>query len=87
MVVKQTSPKPVWMKAVVVHADAHSMVVREEDNERMLHTFTYSEKVAEHMAKILDGGENFQMGDKVEILHLPDKLEAIRIKGSPSKPH
>lgn len=87
IVVKQKPAKALWMKVTVIHSDSHSIMVTERDNERMVHTFTYSEKVAEEMQKYIDDGSNFQNGDQVEILHMPDKLEAIKIKGSPSKPH
>jgi hypothetical protein len=86
IVVKEKPPKPVWMKAVVIRADARTIMVREEENSLMIHTFTYSQKAREKMEKILDGGPGFQSGDKVKILHLPDTNEALDFKGKPSKP-
>ena len=86
IVVKQKPSKAVWMKVTVIHSDWHSIMVSERDNERMVHTFTYSEKVADEMQKYIDGGSNFQNGDQVEILHMPDKMVAIKIKGQPTPP-
>lgn len=86
IVVKQKPAKAVWMKVTVIHSDSHSIMVSERDNERMVHTFTYSEKVADEIQKYIDGGSNFQNGDQVEILHMPDKMVAIKIKGQPTPP-
>ena len=86
IVVNQKPPKPVWMKAVVIRADARTIMVREEENSLMIHTFTYSQKAREKMEKILNTGTGFQSGDKVKILHLPDTNEALDFKGKPSKP-
>jgi len=86
IVVKQKAPKAVWMKAVVIRADARTIMVREEENSLMIHTFTYSQKAREKMEKILNTGTGFQSGDKLKILHLPDTNEALDFKGKPSKP-
>jgi len=86
IVVSQKPPKPVWMKAVVIRADARTIMVREEENSLMIHTFTYSQKAREKMEKILDNGQGYQSGDKVKILHLPDTNEALDFKGKASKP-
>jgi len=83
MVVKQTTPKAVWLKAEVVHADRQSMVVREQGNELALHTFTYSPNVHNKMEQIADAG-GYQNGDKVKILYVQGQTVALRIKGKPS---
>jgi hypothetical protein len=83
MTVKQTAPKNVWLKAEVVHADRHSMVVREQGNALALHTFTYSANVQNAMERIADAG-GYQYGDKVKILYKQGETVALRIKGKPS---
>ena len=83
MTVKQTAPKNVWLKAEVVHADRHSMVVREQGNELALHTFTYSANLQDAMGQIADAG-GYQYGDKVKILYKQGDTVALRIKGKPS---
>ena len=81
--VKQTAPKHVWLKAEVVHADRHSMVVREQGNELALHTFTYAENLQGPMRQISKAG-GYQNGDKVKILYKQGQTVALRIKGRPS---
>jgi len=85
IVVKERPSKAVWMKAEVVHADKHSIIVRERDNSMMIHTFTYSEKAQNKMDQILDAG-GYQSGDSVKIRWMPGGAEALDIKGRPSKP-
>ena len=85
IVVKERPAKPVWMKAEVVHADKHSIIVRERDNAMMIHTFTYSEKAQGKMDQILENG-GYQSGDNVSIRWMPGSSEAMDIKGRPSKP-
>jgi hypothetical protein len=86
IVVNQKPEKAVWMKAVVIRADARTIMVSEEENSLMILTFAYSEKAREKMEKILNNGPGFQSGDKVRILHLPNSNEALDFKGKPSKP-
>jgi hypothetical protein len=81
--VRQTAPKHVWLKAEVVHADRHSMVVREQGNELALHTFTYSANLQDAMEQIADEG-GYQNGDKVKIFYKQGETVALRIKGKPS---
>jgi hypothetical protein len=85
MVVKQPSPKGVWMKAEVIHADRNSIMVREQATERAIHTFTYDDKIRDKMQSIMDNG-GYQNGDKVKILYLPGQTVAMKIHGKPSKP-
>jgi hypothetical protein len=83
VVVKQTTPKSIWLKAKVVHADANTMVVREQGNELALHTFTYAENLQGPMRQISEAG-GYQNGDKVKILYKQGQTVALRIKGRPS---
>lgn len=85
IVVKQTTPKPVWLKATVIHADSNSIVVSEQGNERMIHTFTYTPEVHDKMQAIIDQG-GYQFGDKVKIRYMPGQTVALRIHGKPSPP-
>lgn len=81
----KTSTSGKWMKAEILHADQNSMVVSEQGNERMIHTFTYNDTVKTKMAKIIDKG-GYQYGDKVTIYYNPSTMQAIKFKGKPSKP-
>ncbi|HEX4001963.1 MAG TPA: hypothetical protein VHX36_04900 [Candidatus Acidoferrales bacterium] len=83
VVVRQTAAKKIWLKATVVHADGHSMVVREQGNQLALHTFTYSDNLQDAMRTISQAG-GYQFGDKVKILYKQGQTVALRIKGKPS---
>lgn len=73
-----------WLKAEVIRADANSIIVREQDNGMMIHTFTYAPGVQAQMQKLLDQG-GYQYGDKVKILYQPGQTVALRLRGKPSK--
>jgi hypothetical protein len=85
VVVKQKPAKAVWLKAEVVHADRHSLIVRELDNGMAIHTFTFSVRAKDKMEEVQDAG-GYQTGDRVKVLWIPGSGEALRIKGRPSKP-
>jgi hypothetical protein len=85
VVVKQKPAKAVWLKAEVVHADRHTLIVRELDNGMAIHTFTFSENAKNKMEEVQDEG-GYQTGDHVKVLWIPGSGEALRIKGRPSKP-
>ncbi len=85
-VVPQSTPKGTnWMKAEVIHADSQSIIVREQQNGMMIHTYNFSPLLKDQMQAILDKG-GFQYGDKVSILAMPGQTVALRIYGKPSKP-
>jgi hypothetical protein len=81
---KTKTPSGTWMKAEVLHADVNSITVSEQGNERMIHTFTYSDNVKTKMGKIVDKG-NYQYGDKIKIQYTPGQTVALKIHGKPSK--
>jgi hypothetical protein len=80
-------PKPQgnWLKAEVVHADSNTIIVREQANGMMIHTFNFAPELKDKMQAILDHG-GFQYGDKVSILFQPGQTVALKIHGKPSKP-
>ena len=82
---KQTKTKGEWLKAEVIHADATSIVVREQADERMIHTFTIPAEMKDKMQAIVDRG-GYQYGDRVKILHQHGQTVALKISGRPSKP-
>jgi hypothetical protein len=83
--VKEVSPKPIWLKAEVIHADANSIIVREQADERMVHTFSYSPEIKDAMQKLFDAG-GYQYGDKVRILYRQGQTVALKVRGKSSKP-
>jgi hypothetical protein len=80
-------PKPQgnWLKAEVIHADSNSILVREQANGMMIHSFTFAPPLKDKMTTIANKG-GYQYGDKVKILVKPGQTEALAIKGKPSKP-
>ena len=74
-----------WLKAEVIYAGANSIVVREQANELMIHSFSFAPELKDKMQAVLDKG-GFQYGDKVNILYQPGQTVALRIHGKPSKP-
>jgi len=80
-------PKPQgnWLKAEVIHADSNTIIVREQANGMMIHTFNFAPELKDKMQAILDHG-GFQYGDKVSILFQPGQTVALKIHGKPSKP-
>lgn len=73
-----------WLKAEVIHADLNSMVVREQGNGMMIHTFTYTPDVQARMQKVVEQG-GYQYGDKVQILYQQGQTVALQVRGKPSK--
>jgi len=84
IVVKQSKPRPVWIKGNVVRADGKAIIISDPRNPRMIHTFTYSGKSLAAMTKVLDEG-GYQTGDKVKILYQPGDTVALDLRGKPSK--
>jgi hypothetical protein len=74
-----------WLKAEVIHADSNSIIVREQDNGMMIHTFTYTSDLQPQMQKLMDQG-GYQYGDKVRILYQQGQTVALKVRGKPSKP-
>jgi len=85
IVVKQQKIRATWLKAEVIHADHHEMIVREAHNEMVVHTFTYGPKAAQQIEKAIAVG-GYQRGDAIKIQYEPGKTIALDIKGKPSRP-
>lgn len=79
------SAKAVWLKAEVVHADRHSLIVREQENPLVIRTFTYSQRLQPQIEKLADQG-GYQPGDRIQVLCVPGQTVALKIRGKPSKP-
>jgi len=74
-----------WLRAEVIHANAQAIIVREEANGMMIHTFTFAPDLKDKMQAIVDKG-GYQYGDRVKILHQVGQSVALKISGKPSKP-
>ena len=74
-----------WLKAEVIVANAYSIVVREQANGLVIHSFSFAPELKDKMQAVLDKG-GYQYGDKVNILYQSGGTVALRIHGKPSKP-
>ena len=72
-------------KGEVLSMTSVQIIVRSQENERVIRTFTFTPEVREKMQQIIDQG-GYQHGDRVEIHHQPGSSVAIKIKGKPSNP-
>ena len=77
--------KILWLKAEVIHADNHELVVRETGNEMAVHTFTYGPKAEQQIEKVIAAG-GYQRGDAIKIHYESGQTIALEIKGKPSRP-
>ena len=86
VVPKKDPPGTLWLRAQIIHADSHSMIVQEQANPRMIHTFSYTPALQGVMQGLQNNG-GYRYGDKVRILYQqahPGEFVALRIKGKPS---
>jgi hypothetical protein len=68
----------------VMHANTAQITVRAKGNDMAVQTFPLSPEIATKMQAIVDKG-GYQYGDKVTILYDPVSLQAMKLKGKPSK--
>lgn len=83
---KQPKPKIVKFKGKVLYMTRLSIIVRDPENNNLVRTFTFDEKLARKMAELWDRNRPYQHGDRVEIRYLAGSNTAVKIKGKPSKP-
>lgn len=88
IIVNAVKPKPTGLakfEGTVMHANIAQITVRAKGNDLGVRTFTLSQVAAAKMQQIVDKG-GYQYGDKVTVLYDPSSLQAVRIKGKPSRP-
>lgn len=83
--VQDTAPKPIWLKAEVIHFDSNLIIVRESADDRMVHSFTYAPSAQAQVQKALSVG-GYQYGDKVKIRYMKGGTVALAIHGKGSGP-
>jgi hypothetical protein len=84
---KKDPPGSNWIAAQVIHADARSLIVQEQGNPKMIHTFSYSPELKDTMQGLQNSNGGYRYGDKVRVLYQqahPGEFVALRIKGKPS---
>ena len=89
LVLMAVKPKPIpeglaKFDGFVMNANTAQITVRAKGNDLTIQTFTLSQEAATKMQQIIDKG-GFQYGDKVSVIYNPKLLQAVRVKGKPSK--
>jgi len=88
IIVNAVKPKPSGLakfEGTVMHANIAQITVRAKGNDLAVRTFALSQVAAAKMQQIVDKG-GYQYGDKVTVLYNPASLQAVKIKGKPSRP-
>ena len=90
IIVSAVKPKPkpdgiVKFEGFVMHANTAQITARAKGNDLTIQTFALSQEASAKMQKIVDKG-GYQYGDKVTIYYNPSTMQAMKVKGKPSKP-
>jgi hypothetical protein len=90
IVIGALKPKPkatglAKFEGYVMHANIAQITVRAKGNDLGIRTFPLSQQMSAKMQTIVDKG-GYQYGDKVTVYYNPANLQAVKVKGKPSKP-
>src|SRR6202140_1626526 len=87
IVVNAIKPKPTGLskfEGYVMHANIAQIPVRAKGNDMAIQTFALSPQASAKMQAIVDKG-GYQYGDKITVLYDGSNMQAIKLKGKPSK--
>ncbi|MEQ1474429.1 MAG: hypothetical protein ABLQ96_11430 [Candidatus Acidiferrum sp.] len=87
IIINAVKPKPTGLskfEGFVMHANTSQITVRAKGDDMAIRTFALSPEAATKMQGIVEKG-GFQYGDKVTVLYDPSSLQAVKLKGRPSK--
>jgi hypothetical protein len=82
--VEQRKAKPIKFRGEVLVITRLAITVRSRANTTVVRTFTYNQKLARKIARLIDQDKPFRYGDRVVIRFLPGSNQAVTIKGKPS---
>ena len=90
ILVNAIKPKPkanglVRFEGFVMNANIAQITARAKGNDLTIETFQLSQEASAKMQQIVDKG-GYQYGDKVTIYYKPSTMQAMKVKGKPSKP-
>jgi hypothetical protein len=88
IIIQAVKPKPTGLakfEGFVMHANVGQITVRAKGNDLSIQSFALSAAASSKMQQIIDKG-GYQYGDKVTVMYDPASLQAIKIKGKPSRP-
>jgi len=87
IVVNAIKPKPTGLskfEGYVMNANIAQITVRAKGNDMAIQTFALSPQASAKMQAIVDKG-GYQYGDKITVLYDGSNMQAIKLKGKPSK--
>jgi len=87
IIINTVKPKPSGLskfEGFVMHANTAQITVRAKGNDMAVRTFALSPEAATKMQSIVEKG-GYQYGDKVTVMYNPSSLQAVKLKGRPSK--
>jgi hypothetical protein len=85
--VNAVKPKPTGLskfEGYVMNANIAQITVRAKGNDMGIQTFALSPQASAKMQAIVDKG-GYQYGDKITVLYDASNMQAIKLKGKPSK--
>ena len=90
ILINAIKPKPkanglVKFEGFVMTANIAQITARQKGNDLTIQTFPLSQEASTKMQQVVDKG-GFQYGDRVTIFYNPATLQAVKVKGKPSKP-
>ena len=80
----QTKPKILKFKGTVLSSNSISITLADQQNPKMVQSFSYSPEVKQQIASVIQNG-GFQHGDKVTVDYAAGTSVALHIHGKPSK--
>jgi len=84
--VEAPKPKKLQFKGEVLTMTRLAITVRSLEDANLVRTFTFGEKLAPKMAKLVDEDRTYQHGDRVRVVYLDGTETALKIKGKPRQP-
>ena len=87
IIVNVIKPKPGVQKfeGLFLHANIAQVTVKARGDDPTVQTFVLSQAAADKMQKIIDSG-GYQYGDKITVYYDTQSLQALKVKGKPSRP-
>jgi hypothetical protein len=87
IIINAVKPKPTGLskfEGFVMHANTAQITVRAKGNDMAIRTFALSPEAATKMQEIVEKG-GYQYGDKITVMYNPSSLQAVKLRGKPSK--
>jgi hypothetical protein len=87
IIINAVKPKPTGLskfEGFVMHANTAQITVRAKGNDMAVRTFALSPEAATKMQSIVEKG-GYQYGDKITVMYNPSSLQAVKLRGKPSK--